>query len=332
MSRGVEKWKNGSRKGAKAQSGLCAPQAIQLMAASAILKGCALGFPLGAFAPLRDPFFCISYASTNQGKPDLNPAHEHLRKAKRCMHAVMRKIAALVIGLMALTASPLAAQVVVYQVVIEEIVEVPATGSERFVQPQPVAAAPVPRSIAAYGPFRVLGNGRAALVDATDSRTPGQFTAMLHAYPGINTIEMVECPGTNDDRANLRLGLMINARGIATHVPSGGSVRSGAVELFLAGAKHSAEPDAEFAVHSWSDEFGLEPQDYAADAPENRAYIDYYREIGMSDAEARSFYAMTNSVPNHDAKWMTAAEMAQWVKLDGPAVLAAKLDSGQAVN
>ena len=271
-------------------------------------------------------------ATRNHRKRHLNPAHEDSRKTSRCILTTMRKIAALLIGLSALTASPLAAQAVVYEEVTEEVVEVPATGSDRFVEAHPAALPGLPKGIAAYGPFRVLGNGRAALVDATDSRTPGQFTAMLHAYPGINTIEMVECPGTNDDRANLRLGLMINARGIATHVPSGGSVRSGAVELFLAGAKHSAEPDAEFAVHSWSDEFGLEPKDYAADAPENRAYIDYYREIGMSDAEARAFYAMTNSVPNHDAKWMTAAEMAHWVKLDGPAVLAAKLDSGQAVN
>ena len=178
----------------------------------------------------------------------------------------------------------------------------------------------------------MLDNGRAALVDATNSRSPGQFTAMLHAYPGIRMIEMVECPGTNDDRANLRLGLMINAKGIATHVPAGGSVRSGAVELFLAGARHTADPGAEFAVHSWSDEFGLEPKDYAADAPENRVYIDYYREVGMGEAEARAFYAMTNSVPNRDAKWMTAAEMAQWVKLDGSAVAAAKLDSALAVN
>ena len=81
---------------------------------------------------------------------------------------------------------------------------------------------------------------------------------------------MVECPGTDDDRANLRLGLMIHARGMTTHVPPGGSVRSGAVELFLAGAQRIADPGAEFAVHSWSDEFGLEPRDYAPDSPENR--------------------------------------------------------------
>ena len=247
------------------------------------------------------------------------------------MFAAMRKIAAFLIGLGALTASPLAAQVIVYQEITEEIVEAPATGSDRFVDAhaEPVAPLAIPRGIATYGPFRVIDNRRAALVDATDSRSPGQFTAMLHAFPGIKTLEMVECPGTEDDRANLRLGLMIHARGIATHVPSGGSVRSGAVELFVAGAQHSADHGAEFAVHSWADEFGLEPKDYAENAPENSAYIDYYRTMGMSEAEARGFYAMTNSVPNAEAKWLTAAEMGRWVRLDLPA---SKLDSMLAVN
>lgn len=241
----------------------------------------------------------------------------------------MRKFAALLIALLSLAAQPLASpafgQQVVYQVITEEVVEVSATGSERFVgaQPQMVALPPpaLPKGIAAFGPFRVLDGGRAALVDATDERSPAQFTAMLQAFPGIRVLEMVECPGTDDDRANLRLGRMIHGRGIVTHVPAGGSVRSGAVELFLAGAQRIADPGAEFAVHSWSDEFGLEPKDYGADAPENRVYIDYYRELGMNEAEARAFYAMTNSVPHRDAKWLTSEDMARWVRLDSKSAL-----------
>ncbi|MBU3991708.1 MAG: alpha/beta hydrolase [Alphaproteobacteria bacterium] len=186
-------------------------------------------------------------------------------------------------------------------------------GSERFVVVAPV---PVPRGIASYGPFRVLDATRAALVDATDERSPAAFTALLAAYPGITTLELIECPGTDDDRANLRLGRMIRARGLATHVPGGGSVRSGAVELFLAGLHRSADPGAEFAVHAWADERGREPKDYAASAPENRSYLDYYREMGMSPTEADAFYAMTNSVPNAAARWMSAAQMAEWVRYE----------------
>lgn len=225
----------------------------------------------------------------------------------------MRCLLALALPLCALFAAPVAAQEVSYEIVIEETITVSAPVGERYVAAQPAA---VPRGIAAYGPFRVIDGARAALVDVTDARSPTQFAAMLRDYPGIATLEMVECPGTEDDRANLRLGRMIHARGIATFVPAGGSVRSGAVELFLAGARRSADPAAEFAVHSWADDHGREPDDFAANAPENRAYLDYYREMGLSAAEASAFYGMTNSVPNADAKWLTAAEMRQWVRLN----------------
>ncbi|MFM5953774.1 MAG: alpha/beta hydrolase [Novosphingobium sp.] len=226
----------------------------------------------------------------------------------------MRRFALVLLSLFAL-ALPAAAHE--RAVVVEETVEITEYvnqgGSERVVD---IAPAPIPAGIARFGPFRVLDASRAAMVDATDARSPAQFAAMLQAYPGIATIEMIEVPGTEDDRANLKLGRMIHARGIATHVPAGGSVRSGGVELFLAGKSRIADPGAEFAVHSWADEDGREPGDYPVDAPENRAYIDYYVEMGMPEAEARAFYAMTNSVPNADAKWLTAADMGQWVKLD----------------
>lgn len=186
-------------------------------------------------------------------------------------------------------------------------------GSERLVEVPP---APVPPGIASYGPFRVLDANHAALVDVTDAKSLQAFTAMLHDYPRIAVLEMIECPGTDDDRANLLLGREIHAHAIATYVPQGGSVRSGAVELFLAGTRHSAALDAEFAVHAWADDSGRQPGDFAADSPENRAYLDYYREMGMTAQQAQAFYAMTNSVPNADAKWLSTAQLAHWVKLD----------------
>ncbi len=229
----------------------------------------------------------------------------------------MRCFAALALSLIAFTAVPVAAQVVTVTETVEITEEISSDaelgGSERFVMAAPAA---LPRGIARFGPFRVLDAGRAALVAATDEASPAQFQAMLRVYPGIALIEMIECPGTEDDRANLKLGRMIHARGISTHVPAGGSVRSGGVELFLAGKNRIADPGAEFAVHSWADEDGREAKDYADTAPENRAYIGYYEEMGMAEPQARAFYAMTNSVPNAQAKWLTAADMGQWVRLD----------------
>jgi hypothetical protein len=226
----------------------------------------------------------------------------------------MRKFAALTLSLLAFVAAPaVAAEVVIEEVIEVTEYEVSEGAAERFV---PAAPAPIPQGIARFGPFRVIDGTRAALVDVTDERSPAQFEAMLRAHPGITMLDMIECPGTEDDRANLRLGRMIRARGIATHVPAGGSVRSGGVELFLAGARRIADPGSEFAVHSWADEDGREAKDYPADAPENRAYVDYYKAMGMPDGEARAFYAMTNSVPHADAKWLTAQDMGRWVKLD----------------
>ena len=227
----------------------------------------------------------------------------------------MRLFAIIALPLLALTATAASAREAVTETVvtIEETVFETQGGSERIVGMAPPA---MPQGIAAYGPFRVLDATRAALVDVTDARSPAQFEAMLKAHPGIAMIEMLECPGTEDDRANLRLGRMIHARGLVTHVPSGGSVRSGGVELFLAGTRHIADEGAEFAVHSWEDEDGREAKDYPADAPENRAYLDYYRDMGMTPAQASAFYAMTNSVPFARAKWLTAGDMKAWVVLN----------------
>jgi hypothetical protein len=246
----------------------------------------------------------------------------------------MRRFSCLLFALSAALASPAQARGPVREMVVEEVVTIEEVadegGSNRFVSARP---APVPTGIARFGPFRVIDGQHAALVDATDARSPAHFAAMLMAYPAIIELQMIECPGTLDDAANLKLGRMIRAKGVATHVPSGGSVRSGAVELFLAGSRRIADPGSEFAVHAWEDENGRQPGDFAADAPVNQAYIAYYREMGMSPLEARAFYDMTNAVPNSDARWLNAAQMGQWVKLEKDFAEAPRaLDSGRVLR
>lgn len=170
--------------------------------------------------------------------------------------------------------------------------------------------------IATYGPFRVIDENRAALVGITDHRSPQAFKAMLRDHPGLVRLDMIECPGTFDDLANLELGRLIRRAGLETHVPRKGSVRSGAVELFLAGVRRSIDDGASFAVHAWEDDSGMEATDFALDAPENRKYLSYYREMGMSEQEARAFYAMTNSVPFESALWLSAEEMRGWTGVE----------------
>ncbi len=191
-----------------------------------------------------------------------------------------------------------------------------AAMTARYAAPLPAAARPAKTALAQYGPFQVLDENRAAVVGSTNRMSPQYFSAMLRDFPRLKQLELIEAPGTSDDIANLAVGRAIRAAGISTHVPDGGSVRSGAVELFLAGKTRTMEDGAEFAVHSWLDNYGRQPQDFAPDAPENRLYLDYYTEMGMSAVRARDFYAMTNSVPHQSAKWLGADEMRNWLRPD----------------
>ena len=186
-------------------------------------------------------------------------------------------------------------------------------GADRLVVAQDRAQA---RSEAAFGPFVVLDPARARLRGVTDSRSPQAFEAMLRRFPGIALLEMSYCLGTVDDQANLRLGRMIRARGMTTYVPRQGFVGSGAVELFLAGTRRVASHSASFGVHSWRDGSGREPDDYHPNSRQNWTYIEYYRAMGMSEREARNFYAMTNSVPFSGARYLSAEQMRGWINLE----------------
>ena len=176
--------------------------------------------------------------------------------------------------------------------------------------------APKP-AIATYGSFRVITPDRAEMIGTTDSYSVDRFIQMMRAYPAIKQIDMIDVAGTVDDEVNLSLARKINQMGMTTHIPQNGSVRSGGVELFLAGQKRSAHPSANFAVHSWRDEDGMEAHDFADNHPVHKSYIDYYRDIaGMNKAQAKAFYWMTNSAPHDGYIDLTVDDIAQYAALD----------------
>ncbi len=165
------------------------------------------------------------------------------------------------------------------------------------------------KSSLSYGPFRVVDGTIAEMDGVVDRQTPIAFAALLRAHPGIKTLRLIECPGTEDDSANFKLAAMVRRAGISTHVPSNGSIRSGGVELFLAGVTRRADPGAELGVHSWQDSDGLEAKDVPANDPVHRRYIDYYISMGMTPERAAEFYAFTNATPSHDVYYMSEADM-----------------------
>lgn len=231
---------------------------------------------------------------------------------------VMKRIASLVLLCIA-GAAPVAAQ----QVATSTWVDSHGTKWTQVTTTQTVAEEPRNKRIAdaiaglpRYGPFAVVDATHVALVGEVDSQSPIQFKAMLKSHPGIRVLELIDCPGTVDDGANLALGRLIRHNKLATDVPSGGSVRSGGVEIFLAGTTRHAAPDAEFGVHSWKDENGRQPSDFAPDAPANKLYLDYYREMGLRPESAEGLYTLTNSVPNEEMLWLRTKDIEPFLPME----------------
>ncbi|ABF51734.1 alpha/beta hydrolase [Sphingopyxis alaskensis] len=197
----------------------------------------------------------------------------------------------------------------------EALAEEEAFAATRRYAPTATLATPG-QAKASFGPFSVIDAATARMAGDVTSATPRQFAAMLAAFPGLKRIEMIDCPGSLDEDANLALARAIRRAGLETVVPAGGSIRSGAVELWLAGATRRAAPDAEFGVHSWADEYGREANDYPANDPVHADYIALYREMGMDAAKAREFYALTNATPFDEVRYLTRDDMARFVALN----------------
>jgi hypothetical protein len=164
-----------------------------------------------------------------------------------------------------------------------------------------------------FGPFRVSAPDRVDMEGLITSDTPAAFAALLKHYPAVRMLVMHDCPGSEDDEANLSLSRMVRRAGLDTFVPATGSIRSGAVELFLAGRHRQAAPGAEIGVHSWVDEEGYEATDYPPSDPVHQDYIRYYVDMGMSPAQARAFYDFTNrAAPSSGVHYMSRAEVRQF--------------------
>lgn len=202
-----------------------------------------------------------------------------------------------------------AATVSTETVIVEEYIDDDGNALIELTVTAPVTGAATTNG--GYGPFRVDGD-RIIMNGAVETNTPAKFRALIAAHPGVRTIEMIECPGSEDEDANLALARLIRSAGLNTHVPADGSIRSGAVELFLAGTERTSAPGAQFGVHSWRDDTGREARDYAEDAAVHAPYLRFYREVGFTPEKAKAFYDFTNRADFEDMHYMTEAELARY--------------------
>ncbi len=190
---------------------------------------------------------------------------------------------------------------------VEEIVEYEDIADE------PTSIQNEPNIIARFGPFAVVNATTVKMAGVIDSDTTSAFTSMIAQYPGIKTIQMIDCPGSEDDDADISLARLVRKQGINTHVPANGSIRSGAVEFFLAGVKRTSDPGAQFGVHSWQDDMGRQAVQYSENDPVHSTYINYYVDMGLNPATAQKFYTFTNTVaPYQSIHFMTRDELTRY--------------------
>lgn len=150
-----------------------------------------------------------------------------------------------------------------------------------------------------------------------NSRTLDQFHRVMEASPEIETLVLTVVPGSVDDEINLQLGLEVHRRGLATHVPSGGLIASGGVDLFLAGVERTIEKGAFVGVHSWAAGGGRTGADLPRDHKSHRLYLDYYQAI---DIPADFYWFTLESAPAGDMHWVSAEELERHGMITRPLV------------
>lgn len=153
--------------------------------------------------------------------------------------------------------------------------------------------------------FEVLGD-EAEMYGVIGPSTPDLVSELLEQHPEVDTIVLVDVPGSENDEANIRAAELIHQAGIATHVPADGQIASGGVDFFLAGTTRTYESGAEFGVHSWADSEGRTGDEIPRDDPEHDLFLDFYSEIGIDEA----FYWFTlGAAPAEEIHVMTSDEL-----------------------
>jgi len=164
-----------------------------------------------------------------------------------------------------------------------------------------------------YGIFTSQDEETVIMNGLIDSDIPEYWSNYIADFPQTNQMILKDCPGSTDDIANWEAARSIRNYGLTTHLPADAIIASGAVDLFLAGTSRTREAGSQIGVHAWEDGNGNEATDYPVGDAEHQGAIDYYIDMGFSQADAEAFYYFTiNAAPAADIHWMTDAEIEEY--------------------
>ena len=165
-----------------------------------------------------------------------------------------------------------------------------------------------------FGIFKVLNDSTAQMNGVITGKTPKSFNNLISKYPKIKFINMLDCPGSDDDEANLVVSKQMHDKGISFHLLKNSEIASGAVDMYVGGIKRTREAGSKIGVHSWGADRGdpiatSYPKGHAVHLP----YINYYISVGFSKVDAEAFYYFTiNAATADNIHWMTDEEIKQY--------------------
>lgn len=161
------------------------------------------------------------------------------------------------------------------------------------------------------GIFTVLeGNTIIEMNGVIGSSSLSDFNKLYAAFPNVNTINIKQCDGSEDDETNLQLSARVHKLNINTHLLDNGLIASGGVDFFLAGIERTRGTNTQIGVHSWSDGGSVQATDFPVGHENHLPYINYYISVGFTQQLAEDFYYFTiNAAPAEDIHWMTDEEI-----------------------
>ena len=161
----------------------------------------------------------------------------------------------------------------------------------------------------------IVNDTTAQMYGVIDNRINTTLSGLLSEQTQVNTIEMIEVPGSMDDEANLQAGRTIYNAGLNTTVLSQSLIASGGVDFFLAGNQRTVESGAMIGVHSWAAEADdgslIQGGDLPKDHPQHQLYIQYYTDINLQDPAGFYFYTL-DAAPAQSIHYMSAEDIARF--------------------
>lgn len=161
--------------------------------------------------------------------------------------------------------------------------------------------------------FAILGENLYIRGDLT-SATPDQFEDVIDKAPQVGRIVQCEMPGSVDLDAMMIMAYRVRELGLETYLTANSEIASGAVDLFLSGAKRTMEIGARIGIHAWSNG-RFEATDYPETSNQhasNRTFVE-----AMLGSEA--FYWFTIRASGFDdVHWMSNAEIKKYLDLSEP--------------